>query len=200
MTKLAEQCHAAGLRICMTDLQSTVTGIELGFPPVRTRSMALIRQIRHSAATRWECFFREGQVWRQKNTSASGRLQMNSAVRNLCHGSTAGIDQFQNCIPAAGKVRSGLYGTGTDHAPNNAAEGMVQRNSTTPTVAPEAAIVTHRRMAGGAAGGQTMQRTTPRRDGPKEYNEDDDCAGRSDCDAPPARLAEPLGDLSLIHI
>jgi hypothetical protein len=45
------------------------------------------------------------------------RLQVDDAVSNLRHGSTTGIDNFQNCIPAAGKVRSGL--TGTD-SPSNA--------------------------------------------------------------------------------
>ncbi len=44
---------------------------------------------------------------------APGHLQNDYAVSNLRHGSTTGIDKFQNCIPAAGKFRSVLTGTNT---------------------------------------------------------------------------------------
>ncbi len=46
-------------------------------------------------------------------SSAWGSLEITRAVRNLRDAGTTGIDKFPNCIPAAGKVRSGLTGTGT---------------------------------------------------------------------------------------
>jgi len=76
--------------------------------------------------------FPEGQVSRQSGHSAPGRLQIEGPAWNLRHGSTTAIDKFQNCIPAAGKVRSGLTGTDTPPQPPTGSPRRSSRFTATP--------------------------------------------------------------------
>ena len=91
---------------CFTSLHQAET------PPTRR---PILQGFVKFVILQWACesAFPESQVLGQSGNSALRHLQNSRAVRNLRHCSTTGIDKFQNCIPAAGKVRSGLTGTDT---------------------------------------------------------------------------------------
>jgi hypothetical protein len=91
---------------------------------VGAESVALSRELDTESSVRVSVVCRSPCDEVQNGNSAPGRLQIESPARNLRHGSTTGIDKFQNCIPAAGKVRSGLTGTDIHRRHLSASAGM----------------------------------------------------------------------------